>query len=180
MVGLATIPRLIQDIGLSPILRLAHWYDLPGVLWRMISVLFIGTWMPAKFLLRVSFRQFLCYFPGAFFASKKASNPTRNLVIIEGDIKRPRNNNPYENRRFAETTLFPSRTFGKIPPRNMAGGEFKAGAFFLTLLSPYSSRRQCNISCYYRVLRNGFHYGWAHSQPRWHYRVRLMCPLNQI
>ena len=68
---------------------------------------------------------------GAF--ASKAANPSRNWVIIEGGIKRPRNNNPYGNRRFAGRMLFYSRTFGEIPPRNMAGGEFGAGAIFLML-----------------------------------------------
>ena len=68
------------------------------------------------------FANVLCYFMGAFLRLKKRPTPSRNWVIVEGEIKRPGNNNPFGNRVFAEMMLFPGRTFGKIPPRNMAGG----------------------------------------------------------
>ena len=51
-----------------------------------------------------------------FSRLKKIPAAIRNWVITQRDMRPPRNNIPYGNRRFSEKMLFPSRTFGNIPP----------------------------------------------------------------
>ena len=120
-------------------------------LWDVIWCYF--SWLEYRLIFSwdVIFYNLGVIFLELFLRHKMLPTTNRNWIIFHCDMTPPRNNIPYENCRFSEKMLFLSCVFEKIPPWNMAGGEFGHAAFFLILLSPYQS---CNIGCYYRYERN--------------------------
>ena len=81
-----------------------------------------------------------------FLRRKILPTTNRNWIIFHCDMTPPRNNIPYENCRFSEKMLFLSCAFEKIPPWNMAGGEFGHAAFFLIPFTLYCKNLHYLIS----------------------------------
>ena len=97
--------RRILDLSMGPLSLRCYW------------VLFFGTRIPANFSVGMLFYRPRCYFFGAFLRLKEMPATNRNWLITQRDMKPPRNNNPYENRRFSERMLFRAHILENRAPK---------------------------------------------------------------